>query len=832
MKHFWFGKLITDQQLEIEMSSIEKVIPEILRLEISTYQLLTACEKLANQLIDKSESYQILKNELLKIMNEEESNQTMLEIAYFLNPDSLKYKLKREIDCDEINDLTRISFKRNLFESWSPLGVLTHIAPGNSPALSFLALVEGLLTGNKNILKLSSKDSRFCILAMTALGKCDQTGVLNKTTIILRISSSNQKMIKRIISVSDGVSVWGGDEAIKSIKKMMPTGTRLIPWGHKVSFGLVSKDKIKCDETIEKMAMDCVLMEQQACSSPQTILLETSSTEELDNFSKSLLKQMEKLSQSLLDPVLSIQEQAEITNISEVVRLETVLGKGKLLQSGKLNCRVFIDYTEGLSLSPLYRSIWVRPITKEKLIEKLYPLRQYLQTCGLACSTSDIFGWTQRLIQAGVLRITNPGEMLSSYDGEPHDGVYAVNRFMKRVRCEHSSLDNHYRLSSLIENTTSFENTDNGPIMNKEDFHKQVPDQHKSKLYFRSGGSSGKPAISTFSYEDYHSQMQAAAEGLFSAGLDPENDRVMNLFFGGGLYGGFISFFTILEKLNAVQFPMQAIDDLTMVAETIIENKINVLIGMPSYLLGLFKENKKLFKEYRIVKKIFFGGEHLLPSQKNWLKEEFGIEVIRAASYGSVDAGPLGYQCQYMNNSEYHLNNTLHILEVLSLESDAPAKINQIGRLIFTSMKRNTQEIKRYDVGDLGKAMEGQCPCGKQTKRFELLGRSGDLFRAAGTFFNYQKFSKILIEELNYSGELQIIISKTQDQSRDQLIIYLDKENITNKPTAEIFILNYKDLKEAVALEKCLDFVIEPITHHDFERVATSGKLLRVLDLR
>ena len=96
----------------------------------------------------------------------------------------------------------------------------------------------------------------------------------------------------------------------------------------------------------------------------------------------------------------------------------------------------------------------------------------------------------------------------------------------------------------------------------------------------------------------------------------------------------------------------------------------------------------------------------------------------------------------------------------------------------------------------------------------------------------HQKFSKILIEELNYSGELQIIISKTQDQSRDQLIIYLDKENITNKPTAEIFILNYKDLKEAVALEKCLDFVIEPITHHDFERVATSGKLLRVLDLR
>jgi hypothetical protein len=42
--------------------------------------------------------------------------------------------------------------------------------------------------------------------------------------------------------------------------------------------------------------------------------------------------------------------------------------------------------------------------------------------------------------------------------------------------------------------------------------------------------------------------MELAAEGLYAAGLEPKNDRVMNLFYAGSLYGGFTSFFTILEK--------------------------------------------------------------------------------------------------------------------------------------------------------------------------------------------------------------------------------------------------------------------------------------------
>jgi phenylacetate-coenzyme A ligase PaaK-like adenylate-forming protein len=833
MKHYWFGEIIDSNSLKSEIDSITSVATKLLEQEILPYDLIKSCDLLSKNLKEHGLSYDIL----LKNLNNENDDdlnaeEMLLEIANFLSEEHLKSKLARELGEEELNDLSRISFQRNIFETWSPLGILTHIAPGNAPAISFLAIIEGMLAGNRNILKLSSKDSDFCIKAIQELSQYDDSDTIKKGNAILRISSENTELLNTIIKISDGVSAWGGDEAIKSISNMLPSGVRLIPWGHKISFGLVSQKKIMCEETIKKIAADCILMNQQACSSPQTILLESKNKEEIDSFSIKLLAEMEKQSLTLSAPRLSLQEQTEITNISEVVRLEGILGKSKLLQSENLQSRVFIDYSEGLSLSPLYRSIWIRPVSQNQILTSLFPLRQYLQTCGLSCSPDEFSVWSKLLLKSGVLRITNPGEMLNSYEGEPHDGVYALNRFMKRVRCEHDTLKSHYRASSLDPSDHLSSRIRKNNIMTKEDFQNQVPVAEKSKLYFRSGGSGGKPAISTFSYEDYHAQMQAAAEGLFAAGLSPESDRVMNLFFGGGLYGGFLSFFTILEKLKAVQFPMQAIEDTEMVADTIISNGVNTLVGMPSYILGLFKNNKDQFKEFRVVKKIFYGGEHLLPEQKSWLKEEFGIETIRAASYGSVDAGPLGYQCEFMEGSEYHLNHTLHSMEILNRDVDRTVTEGELGRLVFTSFKRNSQKIERYDVGDLGISLSGACLCGRKSKRFELKGRAGDIFRAAGTFFNYQKFIKILTEKYNYSGELQILISKSQDLLRDKLIISIDIENIDLNPEVEKFFENYKDLSEAVVKEKCLDFDIKKINYNNFIRIESSGKLRRVVDLR
>src|SRR4029077_15753354 len=104
-------------------------------------------------------------------------------------------------------------------------------------------------------------------------------------------------------------------------------------------------------------------------------------------------------------------------------------------------------------------------------------------------------------------------------------------------------------------------------IMTKADFQAMKVDERHAQLYFKSGGSSGEPKLSVFTYDDYHEQMRAGAEGLYAAGLEPAKDRSMNLFFSGGLYGGFLRIFSVLEELRAIHFPMAAQTDLAMVAD-------------------------------------------------------------------------------------------------------------------------------------------------------------------------------------------------------------------------------------------------------------------------
>ena len=372
------------------------------------------------------------------------------------------------------------------------------------------------------------------------------------------------------------------------------------------------------------------------------------------------------------------------------------------------------------------------------------------------------------------------------------------------------------------------------PIMTKAEFLAAKPSRENSDLFFYSGGSSGDPKISIFTYEDYHRQMELAAEGLFAAGLDPQKDVAMNLFFAGGLYGGFLSFFTILEKLQCPHFPMAAHTDHKFVAETIVKHKVTALLGMPSYLLQLFHDNEEFFRKNKVVKKIFYGGEHFSSSQKKYFLENFGLEFIRSASYGSVDAGPLGFQCEHSSGTVHHLHHRLHELEIVDLEKDEPVQPGQIGRFLITSKVRKGQKIERYEIGDVGRWITEPCACGRKNPRFELLGRTGDIFRIGANFMSYQSFNKILSEDFDYTGSFQIHLHPAQGIEKEKMSFNFDEKLLPSSQKESLLkkFLSLKDFKETVAVDKTVDFDFHFIPAQKFQMTKGSGKIRGVVDHR
>ncbi|NUM57248.1 MAG: hypothetical protein HUU56_01375 [Bdellovibrionaceae bacterium] len=842
----FFGANITIDELEKEILTIDKKIFQALKENFDIDLFISLCHHFSTRLQCDSLLRELLKKILieqdqLKSSEVESSFQTLID---FMSEKELRKKLVKELGTDTPFSMKKDQNKDGVFEAYSPLGVILQITPSNDSLLPILSALEGLLSGNINILKLSSHSSDFSRIFFQEFIK-ENLDFLGSRIAILKFSSQRKKLLESLMLHLDALVAWGGEEAISELKRLTPEKVKFIDWGHKISFSYVSS-KAKQELTpdlLKSIVNDIFIYNQQACSSPQCLYLEDASSDDLKHFATLLHNSIkENLTYyKFLKP--SSMEAAEIQKTVLVVEAQRSLpgNQSAVIKDAHGRWRLLVDDNPGLRASPLYGTLWIKSIKRDQIMEVLRPLRSYLQTVGLSCALSEVLELKQLFYQSGVNRIKPLGQMHDSYTGEPHDGYSALVRYTKKISLDSvlPELKSFYQLDDLKQvrlNEVEHQicqllSTDK--LMTKEDFQKIKPPLD-TQLFFKSGGSSGEPKISYFTYHDYHLQMEQAANGLIAAGLNVNSDLCMNLFFGGGLYGGFLSFYTILEKINACQLPMSAHMDFKFVAQMIVRYKVNVLLGMPSYILLLLEENKNLFKESPVIQKIFYGGEHFSDSQKKYLLDEFGIKIVRSASYGSVDMGPLGFQCEHSDGKIHHLNQNLHKLEIFSLENHRKIENEEMGKLVFSTTTRSGQNLIRYDVGDLGRWVQAPCSCGRKSPRFELLGRSGDVFRVSGSFINYNKLQKIVNECLSSEKDFQVIIKKNEeDPAKEKLILVLDKEYEKLSLMLKMKIINeYSDINEVINYERTVDLDLVFMSQEEMVHSKASGKLVRVIDQR
>ncbi|MES4891033.1 acyl-CoA reductase [Streptomyces sp. NPDC096012] len=676
-------------------------------------------------------------------------------------------------------------------------------------------------------------DAALAVGLLAALGAADPSGLIAERVIVLPFASSRREWLQPLCRAADAIAVWGGEEAVRAAAELAPAGCRVVEWGHRISFAYLTRRAASDAAVLHALAEDVCRLEQQACSSPQVVYLDTEDPDELFAFAGRFAEHLSKVSDARPAPPPGPAERAEISTVQQLARLEQHLGLTRVFAAEDASWRVLADTRPALGASPLHRSIWVKPLPRHAVTATLRPMRRYLQTAAIGGDRADVAALSRAVFAAGVTRVTPVGSMLESYEGEPHDGVYALQRYSRRVSVR--ATDPAFRTTACLDDLAAppvLPPAPDGPLLGKEGVQRALAtlDPRHAQLYFRSGGSTGAPALSVFTCDDYDNQMRAAADGLLAAGFDPARDRAANLFYCGGMYGSFISFFSILERLDATQLPMAAGPDHAVVAEALVTHRADTLFGMPSYLWQLFHAEADRLRAYGGVRKVFYGGEHFTAEQRGILAEEFGVEVIRSAAYGSTDLGPLGYQCASSGGSVHHVLTDLHTLEVLDPREDRPVPPGEPGRLVFSSRARAGQRLERYEIGDLGRTVEGPCACGSHVPRLELLGRYGDVVRVGTYFVNYRRVVGALRERLAYHAEVQMVIAP--GAGRESLTVRLDEEYAPDPDTARTALVTEVAELAAAEAEGLLSLAVRTVRRDAFERTPTSGKLRTVMDLR
>ena len=344
-----------------------------------------------------------------------------------LDRESLEYKLRVELGAEPGDTLER-PFGRALVQ---PLGTLLHVGAGNVDGLPAFSVVEGLLTGNVNLLKLPRDDNGLSLAVLKLL--CDQEPALADYIYVFPIPSRDSRSLSALAALADGVVVWGGDGAVRALRALAPPGCRLIEWGHRLSFAYLSGPPDR--EALAGLAEHIAQTGGLLCSSCQVIYLDMEEWEEGLSFCRRFLPILE-------DACLRWRAAPGQAGLGSLYAREALLehvvdrqGRGEVHFPGR-GCSLTLREGTELELSPLHGSVLVKLLPRRQLSQALGRCRGRLQTAGLVCPEAERQELAALLARAGVTRVTRAGHMSHTFSGEGHDGEYPLRRYVRLVDVE------------------------------------------------------------------------------------------------------------------------------------------------------------------------------------------------------------------------------------------------------------------------------------------------------------------------------------------------------------------------------------------------------------
>ncbi|MFX3625621.1 MAG: acyl-CoA reductase [Ectobacillus sp.] len=435
--------LLSEEQMNKVMQKVRKASAEILK-SMTVSEIISIIDQAIEQMLDRNSTYRKKAEELLPLVTGYDAEMVRLGLTSFLKT-FRKPELQQFIVEDLGNPLLLDDFQPRAKGGFSKAvgpELILHVWAGNVPALPLWSLISGLLAKSGNVGKVSSAEPLFAGWFARLLAEIAPQ--LADCFAVVWWKGGDAERESAIFQQSDVVVGYGGNESLESLKRRIPITVRFLPFGHKVSFGVISRsslDSRKAWETAHQAALDIMRYDQQGCYSPHIMYVQKGGAVSPAEFAKYVAYELECFEKRFPRRSLSLEEMASVASwrTQEELGVYTNPDKEVLGNEGN-NWTVVYEETSSFAPTCLNRVVKIMAFENiEEVLLQIAPHRSFLQTAGVAAAPKELFRWADLLGRAGVTRVTGLGNMTSPEAGWHHDGRFNLLDLVQMVDIEHSA---------------------------------------------------------------------------------------------------------------------------------------------------------------------------------------------------------------------------------------------------------------------------------------------------------------------------------------------------------------------------------------------------------
>ncbi|MBN1857433.1 MAG: phenylacetate--CoA ligase family protein [Dehalococcoidia bacterium] len=210
-----------------------------------------------------------------------------------------------------------------------------------------------------------------------------------------------------------------------------------------------------------------------------------------------------------------------------------------------------------------------------------------------------------------------------------------------------------------------------------------------------------------------------------------------------------------VERLTEIDSRHVSTDSLPGIVALLQHPQMRLFGGYPSAVSLVASWIRETGVRARALDAIVTGGEQLFDHQRAVIKQVFGSEPY--SKYACNEFFDVAMECP--EHSGMHIHAEDLIVEVVD-DDGKPVPHGHTGRVLITNLHNFGMPFIRYELGDTGALVEGDCPCGRALPRLAtVVGRRFDFIytpsgrRVAGSGLGSNRLALLPVRQFQYVQE-------------------------------------------------------------------------------